>query len=262
MEKKPYQFRVTALRRTTPSVVVVTLTPVENGIFPFTPGQFVMLQLFNPNATPWRQKAYSMCSTPNQTDSLEFGLKVMGEFTQHVAALKVGDRVDVRGPYGVFTLQPNMNDVVFLAGGIGITPFLSIIRNETEAQSPRNLTLLYANRTRDDIAFLPELLSLAERNPRLRICFFLESGELPTLPVTTVAGRVTVEILKQMCPTLTGKYFFLCGPPPFMDAMLACLTEQGVNRDMIKIEKFGGGRERPVTQEVKYGKEKAKNTLS
>lgn len=245
MEQKTHPCTVRSLEYTGNNVVIVTLVPVQGTVFDFEPGQFAMLRLYE-NGKPWRQKAYSMASSPHTNDHIQFGIKVEGEFTQHVEKLKTGDSLDVIGPYGVFTLRPDMNEIVFLAGGIGITPFLSILRYETEMRSSRKLTLLYANRTKDDIAFFDELLALAEQNRNLTLMFAVEAGPKPSY-TECCEGRITVEVMKQYCPTFVGKQFFLCGPPPFMDAMLVCLTEQGVGRDMIKMEKFGSGREKPLT---------------
>lgn len=244
MEKKTYPYRVSAKERTGNAVDVVTLVPTVGTVFEFKPGQFVMLKLYR-DGKPWRQKAYSIASTPLERDHLQFGIKVQGEFTKAIDGLAVGDAVDVLGPYGVFTPTDAMTDIVFLAGGIGITPFLSILRYETERKSGRKLTLFYANRTKDDIAFYGDLVALAEQNPNLRILFAVDQGPKPEFP-HSAEGRITVEVMKEYCPTFDGRHFFLCGPPPFMDAMLACLTEQGVPRERIKMEKFGEGREKPA----------------
>lgn len=244
MENKTFPYRVSAKERTGNAVDVVTLVPFSGTVFDFKPGQFVMLKLYR-DGKPWRQKAYSIASSPHERDHLQFGIKVQGEFTKAIDGLSVGNTVDVLGPYGVFTLAPEMTDVIFLAGGIGITPLLSILRFETETKSQRNLTLFYANRTKDDIAFFHELIALTEQNQNLNIIFAVDSGTKPEFP-HSCEGRITVAVMKEYCPTFDGRHFFLCGPPPFMNAMLVCLTEQGVPRERIKMERFGAGREKPA----------------
>lgn len=238
MQHKTFSYRVESTTHTTHDVIVLELLPASKGITQFIPGQFVMVRILNPDGTLWKQKAYSMCNIPNDEGRIELGVKVAGEFTQRLNTLKVGDKLELAGPYGIFTIKPEMGAVVFLAGGIGITPFLSMIRGEIATNSTRRMTLLYANKSPKDIAFQQELEFLAKVHPLLRVAHTIESGELTASPVPCHSGRVTEELLRQYGGDMRQNYYLLCGPPPFMDCMKEYLSAAGVDPSHIKVERF------------------------
>ncbi|MFH1171330.1 MAG: FAD-dependent oxidoreductase [bacterium] len=218
---------------------MLNCAPEKGEIFHFQAGQFVMLHILNPDGTTWRAKAYSICTPPSEKSYLELAIKIAGPFTQRAAALREGDTVELDGPHGAFTLsEPKDRDAAFLAGGIGITPFYSIIREATAQRSDLKITLLYANVAKEDIAFLSEILQLTRDNPKFSICFLVEQGEMPPPPATTERGRVTIDILKKYCGNFSSTDYYLCGPPVFMDVMHKLLSGQGVPEENIRKEHF------------------------
>lgn len=238
MQHKTFSYRVETSEHTTHDVIVMELMPVSSGITQFTPGQFVMVRLLQSDGTLWKQKAYSICNIANEEGRIQLGIKVAGEFTQALNKLKAGDLVELAGPYGVFTIKAEMENVVFLAGGIGITPFLSMIRGEIATNSTRRMTLLYANKSPQDIAFQQELEFLANAHPLLRLAHTIENGELTASPVPCHSGRVTEELLRQYGGDMRQNHYLLCGPPPFMDCMKEYLSAAGVDPSHIKVERF------------------------
>lgn len=240
MEKKTKRYRVLENRRTAKTVVAVKLAPEDGEVFEFKAGQFTMLRLLNPDGTMWRAKAYSVCSPPSERSFIELGFKIYGPFTQRAAALAAGDLVELAGPYGVFTLEktPKDSSVAFLAGGIGVTPFLSMTREAMVQKDERMYALLYANVTTEDIAFQDEILALTDEYPNFSATFFVEHGALPPLPAITEVGRIPLDALKKYCGDFATTDYLMCGPPPFMEAMTKYLAEQGVPKERIRKENF------------------------
>lgn len=238
MQRKTFRYRVIGQRKTTHNVSVLDLAPEHGEVFEYKAGQFVMLRILSPEGSLWQQRALSICTSPTERSSLQLGYKVYGEFTTRAATLKEGDGVEVAGPYGVFTLDAaGTNDIAFLSGGIGITPFLGMIRHATETKMPNKLMLLYSNKTREDIAFFGELNDLAERNPNFSILYVITQGPLPDLEKCE-QGRINAAMLERYCGNFGSSFYYLCGPPPFMQAMTECLTEKGVPKERIRIERF------------------------
>jgi ferredoxin-NADP reductase len=231
--------RIRKRYETAKNVFVLHLTPEAGTVFDFFSGQFVMLRILNPDGSLWRAKPYSVCTPPTEKGYIELAIKIYGPFTQRASTLKEGDIVELEGPHGVFLKDAQTpKDVAFLVGGIGITPFYSYIREATMKNLKQHITLLYANISKDDIAFFTEIQKLAETNPNFRVVFLVEQGEFPPPPAVTERGRVTLEILKKYCGAFASTEYFMCGPPIFMDVMTKILTEQGVPKERIKLEKF------------------------
>lgn len=230
-----FPYHIEQKRQLTPTVVGWTLVPVSGQIFSYRPGQFVMVGLYDEQGALKAKKAYSLCTTSNTTPHLEIGFKVHGDFTQAMSRLNPGDRVGIAGPFGIFTLPETVEQgLVFLGGGIGITPLYSMIRAACEKQVTHPITLLYAVRTPGELAFRPELEQLAAAHPNLKLVFFVEDGS----NWTGETGRVTGEKLEHYAGPLPEKRFYICGPVPFMSAMIELLKAREVPLEQIKLEKF------------------------
>lgn len=218
-------------------VVMLNLAPIEGKPFTFKSGQFAMISLFNADGSVWKTRPFSICSSPTDKDHLEFTIKIYGEFTHAIANLKRGDRVGVSGPYGVFVFkEEEMKSVVFLAGGIGVAPFMSMIRYATAKRLPNELTLLYSMKTGNDLVFVDELKALAEENEKLRVIFTVTEN-IPDA-WSHERGMIDETMLNRHCSSFAGTHFLLCGPPGFMDAMKQCLAKRGVPKDRILFEAF------------------------
>ncbi len=233
---KIFPYTVTRFDWITPKVFRIDVTPKDGKTFVFKAGQFVMLRLYNAGGTFWKQKAFTICSTPRTAYAIELGLKLYGEFTNRAAKLNVGDSVEIAGPYGVFTLPETATNVVMLAGGIGITPFLSMMRSVAEEHRFTNITLLYSNPTEESIAYRKELDVLAQHNPHLNVLHFITREQAPE---GLFSGRINAKAMEQYCPvTDTTTLYYLCGPVPFMQEMTLYLMDKGVERKRIKMERF------------------------
>ena len=233
--RTPYTVRRRA--EETHDVVTVELGPTTGGNVPlFRPGQFVMVTLLR-DGKPWQRKAYSIASSPTSRDHLEIGFKIHGEFTIAFAKLREGDTVEIDGPYGLFTFdEATTPKADFFAGGIGITPFMSMLRYAAAKKLTNDLTLLYCNKTVHDIAYFEQLQGLAAQNDHIRVIFSVD--QIDDASWMGERGIVSREMIERSCRTFHGKMFYLCGPKPFMAATAEHLLTCGVQQQQIRQEIF------------------------
>lgn len=209
-------------------------------IFKYSPGQYAAISFIS-NGTASPLRCFSFVSSPTTKGIIEFGFKIGGAFTEKLASLKPGDEIDVMGPFGEFVLDPRrVNRAVFMAGGIGITPFISMIRTASELNWPIKMTLLYSVRRLEDAAYIQELNNIQKINPNFELITFVTKEDISEHKSDMlVGGQITPELLNQI---VKGKYndktFFLCGPSAFMTAMRNNLIMQGVYYNKIISEEF------------------------
>lgn len=215
----------------------------DSKVFPdFNPGQYATLS-FPGNPRLHGERSFSIRSAPTSRESLRFGIRMHGRYTSELRNLRPGDPVDVAGPYGKFTFNPLRDrSVVFLAGGIGVTPFLSMIRYATDNELPNNLLLLYSFRSTDDAPFLSEIIKMTDKNPHLNTVMAVSEDRLPAKSYQFVPGRITAEVLaRALNGNIKGRTYFLCGPPLFMKSMTELLQRMGLSKSDIRTESFSVG---------------------
>ncbi len=221
-------------------IILLDAVPKEGEVFDFKPGQYVMLALYDKNDAKkeiWQQRPFSIYSSPLNKKLLQFAIKIQGEFTQKVANLKKGDTVGISNPTGFFTFnEKRMRDTVFLAGGIGITPFMSAIRYVSEKNLPNKITLLYSNKTEADIVFFEELKTISRKHKNIQVIFIL-TKDTPTL-WEGEKERIDKTMIEKYCSPFQEKYFSLCGPEIFMESLSTQLEEIGVEKNRIDMERF------------------------
>ena len=158
-------------------------------------------------------------------------------FKRTLASLEVGDEVVVEEPKGSFLLPEDTDaEYVFVAGGIGITVFRSMLRYVADTGAPYRVTLVYSNRDRESSAFLDELEELERRIPGLRV----------VLTMTDEPGwdgesrRLDADVLAELVGGLDGKTFLVAGPPPMAESVADSLRAAGVPEDRVLADKFSG----------------------
>lgn len=218
--------------------VVVNLQPSsEDGRLRFFPGQYAAISFRR--GSKWSPaRCFSMTNSPSANE-LQFATRVEGRFTKQLANLQRGDTVNVQGPFGNFVIDPSFDRrIVMLAGGIGITPFMSMLRHASEIQLESPITLLYACRRADDIPFYDEIQALAHNNPRLRV-FFLVAEGFSDQSKNIFARRIDDDLLSKVTGENFGAYsFFLCGPKGFTDNVEQLLQARDVDEDHLITESF------------------------
>jgi predicted ferric reductase len=216
----------------------LALKPIGHDGFTFEPGQFAWI---NTGKTPFDRDQHpisiSSCAYDEPGREVSFTIKDLGDWSGTIVpSLKPGDRVWLDGPYGVFTADREQGPgYVLIAGGVGITPFYSICLTFAERGDQRPVVLFYAGGTYEDLTFRDQLDSLQQRM-NLKVVYVLAN---PGPEWTGERGYVTAEVVQRHLPKQFQRMqYFVCGPPPMMDAVEKILPEIGISADLIHTERF------------------------
>jgi len=204
----------------------IVLKPVRD-MFTFKPGQFVFVEI---QGKDWSEPHPFTISSASGEDRLRLTMKVLGDWTRKVRdELKAGGDVVVRGPYGRFDASATSNKKqVWVAGGIGLTPFLSKIRSMKPGDD-REIHFAYASRNEEEALFLDEVRARAQ-----------ELGNITLYPLFSDSGEfASVDSAKDRLPGSLDAYeYFICGPKPMVEGWLRDLKSEGVKRKSIHTEAF------------------------
>jgi predicted ferric reductase len=223
-------FKVTEVRKESESAWTLVF---EGDHGPYKPGQFMIVQLKRKGAVS-EPHPFTLSSSPTQ-EKLAVTVKAVGDFTSTLSQTKVSDVGYLDMPYGVFSfLNSTGQDFVFIAGGIGITPFISMLRYMRDRALRNPVLLLWANRTEGEILFRQELEKPAGEWPSLRIVHVLSRqdswhGE---------KGHIDGEMLRKYVKDFERPHFFICGPPLMMKDVERTLRGFGVPGKRIQMERF------------------------
>lgn len=237
------ELRIAAIFQETPDVRTIRLMSADGGEFPFVyqPGQFINIQLMIDGKRI--NRSYTLASSPTRADACELSIKrePMGLASRFIhETFRVGDVLKVSGPSGKFTFTgDNASGVVLIAGGVGITPVMSILRYLTDRAWTGNIHFLIVAKTEQDLIFRDELQWLQSRYPNLHICVTLTRPDSNTM-WTGGRGRATAELFNRFVPDLTQLPVYLCGPNEMMDATTELLITLGVPSTKIHTEAFVG----------------------
>ena len=189
---------------------------------------------------------FTISSAPGE-EEIGFSAKALGDYTAALPRLRLGEEAIIDGPYGKFILPPDdSTTVLFIAGGIGITPFRSMVQSMADNHSMRRTTLVWAVSNREDLVYGGEFLQLVKRLPSFRYKPVIKTpGEVAgegTL-ADFESGRVTKELIHGLCPDLAESktVVYFCGPDPMREAIMKILKSIGVTRRRIHFEKFSLG---------------------
>lgn len=234
MLRKPYLVEDVIAQRG--NVWTLALRPWGHGGFRFQPGQFAWLTL---DITPlsMREHPFSMSSSGEHPDRIEFGIKALGDFTSTIQDIKPGTKAYLDGPYGVFTIDryEDAAGFVLIAGGIGITPMMSILITAVERKDDRPYLLIYASRNWDDITFREELENLKDK---LNLTFIHVLREPPEEWLGE-QGYVDKELLDRYIPKHRGtRQYFMCAAPKMMDQVERALHDLNVPVTHVHMEHF------------------------
>jgi len=209
---------------------------IEPNEIKFFPGQYLDFAIPDTDES----RSFSMANTSSRDGRLEFVIKIYpdGLFSHFLdTQVKEGDRLEVNGPYGVFTLREGHDsDLMFIGGGAGMAPILSLLRSMAERGITRRATYYYGARRRRDLCFEEELRALEGSLSNFRYIPALSEpdddddwdGEV---------GLIT-DVLARHESDLSRADGYVCGPPPMVDAAIAALTRLGVPEQRIYYDKF------------------------
>lgn len=211
--------------------------------FAFKPGQAIDLTLPESSgvAGEGARHAFSIVSAPFES-RLTIATRMRDSaFKRALKALAVGATVGLEGPFGSLTLHKNRaRPAVFIAGGIGITPFISILRQAAHDRLPQRMLLLYSNRRPEDAAFLPELQELGQRIEGFTLVATMTQMNVSNRPWAGGTGAIGPVLLQRFVGELQGPIWYLAGPPPMVESMRTTLNQVGVDDDDIRSEGFYG----------------------
>jgi len=211
--------------------------------FVFKAGQYIDLTISGEQHAPSRRltHTFSIASSPCEEDLVVTTRMRNTVFKQTLSNLPIGSRVQIEGPMGSFILHNNSaKPAVFLAGGIGIAPFLSILTYAAGEELRHSIVLFHANRSLQDAAFLDNLRKLERLNPRFR--FVPTFTRMPSNNGSWKGktGHISSEMLLTEVAITRGPIYYIAGPPTMVAAMRRTLGEVGVDEDDIRTEEFAG----------------------
>jgi len=202
----------------------------------YKPGQFFFVALRQGGKE--LNKHFSFSSSPTQTDFIEFTKRLTDhEYSMALKASKVGDWARVDGPYGAFTFEGEHPKITLLAGGIGVTPFISICKNASDKHLGSRITMFLGCKTEDDIPFKKELDEMAQANPNLKLHFVINQ---PSPTWKGAVGIITIDMIKQELPDYKDNIFYCCGPPGMVTAMEKMIATLELPKEKLKLEFFTG----------------------
>lgn len=247
-----HDYVVAKINELDPTVVEITMEPVAEPL-EFVPGQFVYVTFYSntfaaqfhpvsirsqgelavvtvrPGDARDQFHPFSITSPPGER-RLKVTVKAVGDFTRALHALDEGAAARIEGPYGRFSYLHSRNPAqVWIAGGIGVTPFLSMARGLEP--TGRHIDLFYGFKDLDHAYFLEELAGIAQRKPGLRLIEVPEDSN----------GPISIDQVEKMTGDLGGKDIFLCGPPAMIESLRRQIRDRGVPDAQVHFERFSFG---------------------
>jgi ferredoxin-NADP reductase len=211
--------------------------------FEFKAGQFILVDLIDPPETDLEGngRTFSLASAPFE-ERLMVATRIRDTaFKRSLDRMPLGTEVSIAGPYGTLTLHGDPDrPAVFLTGGIGITPFRSILLQAAHDKLRDHLLLFYSNRRPEDAAFLEELETLEKANPNYTFVGSMTEMTKSNRPWQGENSRIDKEMLERHLGHVKGPFYHVAGPPAMVTAMRKMLEEAGVADDRVHFEEFSG----------------------
>jgi ferredoxin-NADP reductase len=220
------------------------------GGWTFKAGQFVDITLLNPPETDaeGNTRGFSISSAPQEPRIMVTTRLLDTAFKRVLRSMPLNSEVKIEGPFGNLTLHNNSSrPAVLLAGGIGITPFRSIVENAVNEKLPHRIFLFYSNRRPEDAAFLEELQALEAQNANYKLIATMTEAEKSARPWKGEVGMIDYKMLDRHLKAAAtpewysaGPIYYIAGPPQMVRDLQTMLTNAGVDSDDIRVEEFSG----------------------
>jgi ferredoxin-NADP reductase len=237
----PYKVTLQALKSLCSGTTAFYFEKPED--FEFEAGQFVNFTLLSPGDTDLEgnTRALSIASAPYERNLMVAMRLRATAFKRTLHSLPIGSELLLQGPYGSMTLpRKTMRPAVLLAGGIGITPFRSLVWNAAESLSPRRIFLFYSVRVPEEAAFLEELQEMERYNGHYKLICTVTQPEKAKMPWRGETGRISIEMLTKWIPDLSIPIYYIAGPPAMVSGVRQMLIDAGVGEEDIRAEEFYG----------------------
>lgn len=211
-------YRVISVKKLTSGVTEITLKPVSR-VLRFTPGQFVYIEF-----TSLKEQGYHPFSivSGKQHSNLTLAIRKAGDFTHDLKKIKIGSKANIKGPYGGFSpLQHKNKKQLWIAGGIGVTPFISCALSMPYHRNPYDIEMIYA--TADNKPYGINMLENIEKE---------KHGFNVTLAHERNFGHINLAMLSHNIKDIKQREIFICGPPPMMNAIEKEAEEMGIHKKL------------------------------
>jgi len=206
----------------------------------FLPGQYITVRLLGTSYKDEKgnERDFSINNPPSENRKIVITTRIRDSaFKKSLREMPVGSDVELNGPNGSFVLpKDNLRPLIFIAGGIGITPFLSMLRHVRDKNLHYNIALMYSNKNRKSSAYFEELQKMEKDYKNFKF--------IPTMTEDEVwqgeRGRIDALFIKKHIPDLNSCIYFVAGPPQMVSAITVVLGKAGVSSGNIKTENFTG----------------------
>ncbi len=236
---RKFRGQVLRKRALTHDIVELRLRLIEPSRISFVAGQYVRLRSAAYNGQPSVERSYSIASPPSEAGFVEFLIRrVPGGIstTWIFDVLAEGDAVEFTGPYGDFHISGSNQPALFIAGGSGLAPFWSILRDLKHKRIQRDIKLFFGALTRNDLLLSAELEKLQNDLPGFRFVPAL-SKEPAESDWPGERGLIT-DVVCRNCPDQARHEAYLCGSPAMIEACVKALHAKGITDDRIFFDKF------------------------
>lgn len=233
-------FTMTLLDKKTIAHNTLELTFEKPAGFNYVAGQYGGFTLINPSITDDKgnTRRFSLASAPHEANLTVVTRVQTSAFKQNLQQMEPNASLKFAGPTGTFTLHTDETiPTIMLAGGIGIAPFYSMIKDTLQQHPARRVTLFYGNQTMADTAYLQELQTLASNHPGFKLMLVLANPETGYAGET---GFINANLVTKHEPAYKNSIFYACGSPAMVNAMKNMLNELAIQEEQIKVEDFPG----------------------
>lgn len=185
---------------------------------------------------------FTISSPPFEKEFLVFTTKIIqSDFKKALSKLEAGKEIKIFGPMGQFVLdEDNQDENVFIAGGIGITPFHSILMNAAVNNSTKLLTLFVSFSMPQDLVFFDELAKLPQIHPNIKIIYTITKPQESQMPWNEETGRISDTMIKKYVADISQCIFYIVGPPSMVEGTQKLLEEMNIPNEHVKTEQFSG----------------------
>ncbi len=238
LSRHPYE--VTDVKTEAENVWTVKMKPQEGRKrYDYIPGQFQFITFLRNRGLPEEEHHWTISSSPTQEGFVTSTIKALGDFTATVGKTKPGDKAVIHAPFGRFSylFHPEEKELVFIAGGVGITPLMSMLRYMRDKKESRPVTLFYGGPNQKSVVFYDELKEIEQEGiPKLTFVPVLEKPGSDWDGETGFIDKETIQKYVDTDKKDTG--YYLVGPPPLLYKSIDNLHERGVDDKRIHLEIF------------------------